>query len=785
MANRFRPAVVAAALLASLTASTSTEAAEILVAPYLQQVGTTTAFVMLETDDAVIVTVEYGSTSELASEAVPSVDVGGGSVVYTAELVGLLPATRYSYRATVDGVPGTTHTFFTSPEAADADTTRFVAMSDMQVDSSNRGKFGEIVNNGVIPWVSERYGLPLDEALAGTLLPGDLVDDGLNHDEWIDDFFGGGAALFASAAPYPAVGNHERNSPRYFRYFHLPDNGDEAGLREHWWAHDVANVRLIGLDSNELFAILPQQTEWLAASLEEACTNTNIDFVLLQLHHPHQSELWMVGESRFSQNVSDSLAVFSTECGKPSAMLFGHTHGYSRGASRDHPHFMVNVATGGGNIDYWGESLHVDYEDMEVSTADYGFVIIEATGGDAPSLALTRVGMGDEADPTPPTVRDEVQWRADNVPPAPPQPISGYGRGIASECSTFSLQPASDPDGDAIAAIHWQISADCNNFETPVVEKYITARNEFGGADIGPGALVTSAEFAQLEPSTEYCWRARARDAALAWSDWSAPAWFLTNAATLSENLVTNPGAEDELDTWESTNSESTRSEDCLSARTQSGERMFALGGSCRTANEGSITQRIPLTDFAEQSDAGTLDFVTTSIVQTAFAFTSVATSVSFENAEGLVLGEPFQNTTQSFRWETTSVGGRVPTGARTAVVSFSAAGSREPLFAYVDDVSFRVGTAPNCAASGDLEVPDGGGDDVGLDAGSDSGDASSADAGSDVNVQDEVTGESDPDAETGGAGGCSSAGSPRSFALASFGLLFALGTVRLRRRAV
>jgi len=46
---------------------------------------------------------------------------------------------------------------------------------------------------------------------------------------------------------------------------------------------------------------------------------------------------------------------FSMECGKPSAHFYGHTHGYSRGESRDAEPSVVNVASAGGNIDYWGE----------------------------------------------------------------------------------------------------------------------------------------------------------------------------------------------------------------------------------------------------------------------------------------------------------------------------------------------------------------------------------------------------------------------------------------------
>ena len=90
---------------------------------------------------------------------------------------------------------------------------------------------------------------------------------------------------------YPVPGNHEQNSQFFFKYFSLPENGDPA-FAEHWWYKDYSNVRLIGLESNSGYRV-QQQLVWLQSVLNDAATDSTIDFVFAQLHHPHKSELWI------------------------------------------------------------------------------------------------------------------------------------------------------------------------------------------------------------------------------------------------------------------------------------------------------------------------------------------------------------------------------------------------------------------------------------------------------------------------------------------------------------
>ena len=182
------------------------------------------------------------------------------------------------------------------------------------------------------------------------LVPGDLVDNGLSYSQWANTFFSPAHPLFAHVPVYPVLGNHESDTDYYFDYFHLPETGT-PGYEEHWWVTDYSNLRVVGLDSNPGYQ-LDVQLDWLEEVLDDACYRTNIDFVFAQLHHPYKSELWLAGETDYTGEVISRMETFTEECGKPSIHFFGHTHGYSRGQSRDHEHLWVNVATAGGNIDY-------------------------------------------------------------------------------------------------------------------------------------------------------------------------------------------------------------------------------------------------------------------------------------------------------------------------------------------------------------------------------------------------------------------------------------------------
>ena len=219
------------------------------------------------------------------------------------------------------------------------------------------------------------------------MIPGDLVSDGRVYAQWASQFFDPAKGLLAEVPVYPVPGNHEQDAQAFFDYFHLPDNGS-AGFEEHWWWHDVGNVRMIGLDSNGLYGN-QTQLEWLQGTLDATCEDETIDFVFAQLHHPHQSELWTPGNVPFTGRVIEALEAFSSDCGKPSIHFFGHTHGYSRGASQDHQHLMVNVASGASWVSFHhGGGVGIGF-------AQHAGQVIVADGTDEAAARLQRVLTND------------------------------------------------------------------------------------------------------------------------------------------------------------------------------------------------------------------------------------------------------------------------------------------------------------------------------------------------------------------------------------------------------
>jgi hypothetical protein len=572
------------------------------VQPYLQLATPTTIHVMWESDSTEAPTVQYGPTEALGSEvAAVSFDGQFGYVHHRGELTGLTPGTRYFYRVTTGSTSSGVYDFVTPPDPSAETAVRIVAMSDMQQDWQHPTVFEEVVNDGVIAFLAAEFSADLPGELNAVLIPGDLVDNGLLYDQWADTFFTPAQNLLRHVPLYPVLGNHESDSAFFFQYFHLPNN-------EHWWTHDIGGVRVIGLDSNVAYRT-QEQLDFLEGALDAACLDGQVDFVFAQLHHPYKSELWLAGETDWTGDVIELLEGFSTECGKPSVHFFGHTHGYSRGQSRDHRHLMVNVATSGGNIDYWGEYAQADYDEYVVSQDEYGFVLVEVEAGADPSFRLRRISRGNEDLTRDNEVRDDLTIRTNNRPPETPSALAPTdGETVEGGTVVLVASAWSDPDGDAQGAAQWQIATTCDDWAQPLADLWKQHRNEYGGTDLQAGDDLTDHAVDGLMPGVELCWRVRYRDQGLTWSAWSAGAAFRTDGEALSDNLLLNPGAEDGLEHWTITAGtlESLIAGECAGVEPHSGERYFVVGGLCDNESEvAAAVQRVELKGPYDAIDEG------------------------------------------------------------------------------------------------------------------------------------------------------------------------------------
>ncbi|MBK9981776.1 MAG: metallophosphoesterase [Saprospiraceae bacterium] len=587
---------------------TPTNAQTILVQPYLQNATPTSIVIMWETNVNTASTVQYGTTPSLGSSTSgTTITTLGNTVLHTVNLTGLTPATRYYYKAITGAWESSIYDFVAEPLRNSETNFNIVLMSDMQKDGSNPNIFSNLINTSLLPYIASHYGTPLSDHLQMAILPGDIVDNGPVYLQWKNDFFNPGEALWRSVPCYPAIGNHEQNSPNYFNYFNLPLNGT-SGYLEHWYSHDYSNVRVLTMDSNNPYNI-QAQLNWLDSMLNVSCSDTLIDFVFAQMHHPFKSELWVPGESDYSGEIVHRLETFSTTCNKPTIHFFGHTHAYSRGESRDHKHLWVNVATSGGNIDYWGEFQNRDYDEFIVSQDQYGFVMVEVTAGANPKFVLKRLSFGDEFNPGGSTETDMLSIRLNNVAPLSPYTLFPRAIDVVSPlCLTLKADAYTDPDGDEHGASQWQISTDSMNFANPIFDSWKQYADWYNEVNLQANDDLTDEEVTNLPFGASLWWRVRYRDKSLEWSQWSTSTKFHTRPLTvLTGNLVSNPGAETGINGWTATTGviESLGALECNGINPYIGQKYFAVGALCVENAFASAYQDISVVNQSALIDAG------------------------------------------------------------------------------------------------------------------------------------------------------------------------------------
>ncbi|GAB4107872.1 hypothetical protein GCM10028791_03190 [Echinicola sediminis] len=501
------------------------------IKPYLQNAEPSEITIMWQTDRGEESVVEWGLTPDLGNQTMgQSSDINFTEArVHEVKLTGLDRFTVYYYRVKTGDAVSDIYQFKTPPFSKDRKSFNLIAMSDMQIDRNEPDKFHEVVNEGILSYLDKEFEGNVPENLAMVLIPGDLVENGAKFHQWQEHFFNPSEDLFSQVPVYPVLGNHENQSVFYFKYFSLPKNGSPE-YAENWWYKDYGNTRILGLNSNVEDGIggTGYQLNWLDKVLEDTEGMDEIDFVFAQMHHPHKSELWIPGESDFTGEVIKRLEAFTEKTGKPSIHFFGHTHGYSRGQSKDHKHLWINVASAGGALDNWGEFEGKDYEEFSVTQDEYGFVMVEVDAHPTdPKFTVKRISRGNQSQFRDNELRDSVTvWKMDYKPatPEPIHPIDGpaEAKGLVLKAGSFS----SDRRGAFHAASNWQISTS-PDFEQLVMDSWKQHENWYYNENQQKDDDLTDEKLDKLlESGKNYFWRVRYRDQYLNWSQWSDPQRF-------------------------------------------------------------------------------------------------------------------------------------------------------------------------------------------------------------------------------------------------------------------
>ncbi len=136
----------------------------------------------------------------------------------------LRPNTTYEYDILGDGSPEGTGKFTTFPE--EIVPFRFVAFGDTRSRHDVHAKLVERIT-------AEEPRLVINT--------GDLVSDGRSISDW-ESFFAVNRELMRDIPYYPALGNHENDSPHYYDFFHLPGN-------ERYYTFSVGDALFLFLDT--------------------------------------------------------------------------------------------------------------------------------------------------------------------------------------------------------------------------------------------------------------------------------------------------------------------------------------------------------------------------------------------------------------------------------------------------------------------------------------------------------------------------------------------------------
>ncbi|RLC76675.1 MAG: hypothetical protein DRJ03_28185 [Chloroflexi bacterium] len=341
----------------------------LLRGPYLQSVAANSIIVAWETDRPSHGEVVYGEAEEYgASVADPA--LGARHVV---TLTGLAPYTLYHYRIVSDGEPLGADAAFRTAAGPDQAEFTFVVFGDTRTQHQ--------VHREVVARI-------LEQGTDFVLHTGDLVDNGWDTGQWAA-FFEIERELMARASLFPALGNHESNSPLYFDFFHLPGN-------ERWYTFDYGNARFVCLQVDGFADFGPgsEQYGWL----EETLVANTQPWLFVYFHVPLYGSVppHSAPFAEMEETAQRALAPLFERYGVD--MVFsGHKHSYERNEVNGVTYI---VTAGGGAPLYWAG----EREPTQAAFARaYHFVLLEIDGD---CLKATTISVEGE-------VLDQLERRID------------------------------------------------------------------------------------------------------------------------------------------------------------------------------------------------------------------------------------------------------------------------------------------------------------------------------------------------------------------------------------
>lgn len=201
---------------------------------------------------------------------------------------------------------------------------------------------------------------------------GDLVEDGLDPEQW-EIFFHITEALMRTVEFYPALGNHEKNSPIFFEKFDLPNN-------ERWYCVDLDPIHFVVLDSNADTEPTSNQYLWLVDDLGNLPDHTK--FVIVLFHHPPYSSGRHGGDEKGLINTW--VPVFESR--GVDLVFNGHDHNYERSLVNS----VYYIVSGGGGAPLYGKENFNPYSQVFIKS--YHFCRLSLEGDRLDVEVISRDG---------------------------------------------------------------------------------------------------------------------------------------------------------------------------------------------------------------------------------------------------------------------------------------------------------------------------------------------------------------------------------------------------------
>ena len=279
-----------------------------IIEPYLQFPTRDSLTVMWESSVPGTSLVKYGTRVPLTEKA----ESKTGVTVHEVPLKGLKPETNYFYQTETTDPSGRilTSPVLTGMTAVEPTSAfSFAIIGDTQKNPQITGKLARMM------W---------DRRPHFVMHLGDVVDNGPDKKEWVEELFRPSAELFSRVPVFPCIGNHEKNDPQYYQYFSLP-------APKYYYQYSYGNADFFVVDTNKSVRPNSEQYQWL----DRALGASTAKWKFVYHHHPAYSsddndygDTWKGPSTHGDMKVRPLAALYEKH--HVDVALNGHIHLYER-----------------------------------------------------------------------------------------------------------------------------------------------------------------------------------------------------------------------------------------------------------------------------------------------------------------------------------------------------------------------------------------------------------------------------------------------------------------------